>query len=1361
MGAEGVPMAWGRRNINGTFPVEAGPGKRTKQCYICFADQSYDMLVQFLPCKHDACVVCMEDLRKEAIRKTAKGVNCPFCRTFVDQYEAIDKSNKHTVLACEQASRTAARAARARLGILEKPTQSQSASVVNGWPCAWCESLTSQSTEVCQTCGKPRVDVQARPVSDSKRIIDMSPEEVRTCALAKFFPRLARAFTAMHVDIVDGRLQQGPSQAQAALVGSLPRGHGEEFFFMATRLATPLAMKQLSYHFYGNYFAQAMLTAAAHVRDTADRIASTANPDITRVARSTFGMLMRQLQGEAADMARHPQARFVLELLIDRCEVAEAAQLAEEMGESFAEMVVHKWGSKLLQRLATRMVAAMEDPDVTEASFKAAQAAVDRMCASIAARPAALAALPTTLPTTALLKQVVELGCPGSGGLRLAQLLMNLAPRMLREGGRPTEAGEGAAYGEVGVQCVCLLVQIEQWHVEGVACLTRDMLCLLALRLTGEYAAIARGGAGTVALLSELLHRLGEHQEADWLDFIMQELLQELCDAGELEGLPDVSMLLARTLASPLFDDDYADGLLAMVEDLYPEQCALLSRSLATLRVRGQPQPLEQYYAPSVLQPTLIDEVRSGQWAAPPAPPGASYPAHTLMLPASARPAAPVGPPNGAEGRPAYTNGAAHESFRDPTPEPSPDRAGAHALCAQAKHLHPSFTDPSPMHDSILGDPMPEDPYPEEPMPEDPYPEEPMPEEPYPEEPIPEDPDEPIPEEPYPEEPIPEEPYPEEPIPEEPYPEEPIPEDPDEPIPEESYPEEPIPEEPYPEEPIPEDLEEPIPEEPYPEEPIPEESNPEDPIPEDPLPEEPIPPLPPAIPRHSVPDARIPPDPVRKPNHKTKSTPSPPRDPLGSRSQSRSDTPPPDPVRSTSRSTSCATQPRAPWHAAPVPADVYREFARGFANSAQTPTPTAAPTAAPAPAAAAPEPTPQPPVRSSPMDVLAPQFTPQTQADTQPAATYAAAPVVSAQPPRAAQHAAHSTLTLPDSLHDGMQHMGLSSAAAPGSHAAVAAAQPLPVEAWGVPMHGAYVGVMPQHMHPAASSAWPEWMPAVHSADANAHPGAAAHATWGGMEAHPGAMHAAAMHGSMPPHAQAHWSAAPAFHPGMPPRHVQYTQAPHATMLPAHTMMHQAHAASDAPPPAEHTRPAAAKPQRSAALALRQPTQAPPTASCMHAPRTATAPTQPSSQPQRLAVTPPQPSWPSGPPPNAAVFPQPQHAPPASAQPRSAATNHSSSSQLPSQSSLQNPPTRPGMHARTVASPLTTPGVSYSQTTRSHGSPVSSATSPGRSGRQQDGDAPAGSPATAASWSCGACTYIHAGREALFLTCAMCGSARS
>lgn len=41
----------------------------TKQCFICFVDQPRSIFVRFKPCTHEVCSSCMQDLRKEAIRK--------------------------------------------------------------------------------------------------------------------------------------------------------------------------------------------------------------------------------------------------------------------------------------------------------------------------------------------------------------------------------------------------------------------------------------------------------------------------------------------------------------------------------------------------------------------------------------------------------------------------------------------------------------------------------------------------------------------------------------------------------------------------------------------------------------------------------------------------------------------------------------------------------------------------------------------------------------------------------------------------------------------------------------------------------------------------------------------------------------------------------------------------------------------------------------------------------------------------------------------------------------------------------------------------------------------------------------------
>jgi hypothetical protein len=63
----------------------------------------------------------------------------------------------------------------------------------------------------------------------------------------------------------------------------------------------------------------------------------------------------------------------------------------------------------------------------------------------------------------------------------------------------------------------------------GVAPLFRDMVCLLALRLQGHFGALVQHSVAGVGALSSVLERLHRDQEKEWLDVIIQELLQVFC----------------------------------------------------------------------------------------------------------------------------------------------------------------------------------------------------------------------------------------------------------------------------------------------------------------------------------------------------------------------------------------------------------------------------------------------------------------------------------------------------------------------------------------------------------------------------------------------------------------------------------------------------------------------------------------------------------------------------------------------------------------------------------------------------------------------------------------------------------------
>jgi hypothetical protein len=58
-----------------------------EECHICREDVPAS--VSFKPCGHKVCFACVENMRAKNIFKQDKGVKCPFCRAFVDEYASV------------------------------------------------------------------------------------------------------------------------------------------------------------------------------------------------------------------------------------------------------------------------------------------------------------------------------------------------------------------------------------------------------------------------------------------------------------------------------------------------------------------------------------------------------------------------------------------------------------------------------------------------------------------------------------------------------------------------------------------------------------------------------------------------------------------------------------------------------------------------------------------------------------------------------------------------------------------------------------------------------------------------------------------------------------------------------------------------------------------------------------------------------------------------------------------------------------------------------------------------------------------------------------------------------------------------
>ena len=121
----------------------------------------------------------------------------------------------------------------------------------------------------------------------------------------------------------------------------------------------------------------------------------------------------------------------------------------------------------------------------------------------------------------------------------------------------------------------------------------RDMVCLVAFHMKGRFAWLGEKYPHGVSFISTILQRLTTEQEIDWLDYILQELIQGL--APRLAHLDELTSVMADTLCDPLLEDSYVDALLEMTGSIDASAKDALLRKVCQKRQLGQPKPPMRY----------------------------------------------------------------------------------------------------------------------------------------------------------------------------------------------------------------------------------------------------------------------------------------------------------------------------------------------------------------------------------------------------------------------------------------------------------------------------------------------------------------------------------------------------------------------------------------------------------------------------------------------------------------------------------------------------------------------------------------------------------------------------------------------
>jgi hypothetical protein len=147
------------------------------------------------------------------------------------------------------------------------------------------------------------------------------------------------------------------------------------------------------------------------------------------------------------------------------------------------------------------------------------------------------------------------------------------------------------------------------------------MVCLFALHVRGNLAKLLALTPSSLQTVKILLNRFVADQERQWLDFILQELVQGICWDDALLRMDALTTLIAQTLANPLLTPGYVSDLLDMTLGTSERARIVLQEKVLMYHTPDVEVPAPLYYEQSHLRPMALEEFLIGQLPPPPPPP--------------------------------------------------------------------------------------------------------------------------------------------------------------------------------------------------------------------------------------------------------------------------------------------------------------------------------------------------------------------------------------------------------------------------------------------------------------------------------------------------------------------------------------------------------------------------------------------------------------------------------------------------------------------------------------------------------------------------------------------------------------------
>eukprot|EP00803_Ostreobium_quekettii_P005558 evm.model.scf_1790.1 EVM.evm.TU.scf_1790.1 scf_1790:5402-13406(-) len=595
----GAPSVWGRIRAPEASASKA-PVAPEDACRICL--DSVPASVRFRPCGHRMCYSCVEKNRARNIFLADKGVKCPFCRRFIEEYVATDGGSAEALALLQDANKAAAAAAAARnpLADQKSPRSAQDmcwAYSDTQWRCLPCRTLNPYSEEACSQCSRRKQDsIVPPPPPRGKDLSRYDASDFVAVCKAQYHPNLNGIFLEAGVPMSCGKV----SGTEESIALALRKGGHLKLVHAINSIAGGGHIKELSRHFFGNYTLQDLLEACEKIREVA-RQGSKYGLDqdlVDGLLRNggSFGVLYCEVLDGLAESVMHPQAGYVVQKVVSLCTLEELLGVFARMLPHAQDITCDPKGAHVMLRMVEKLNIYCEGDENGNA-----QSALNKLCGFFYQDPLWCTNIANTLLGSKVLIESLCGALPKYNGLRVGSLLASVAGDLV--------------YNQFGLNTIMELLSLEKPSASDIL---RDLVCSIALSLQGSFGMHAANETlPTQTLVSLLIERLTEEGEKDWVLDIVKELISKgdvLMNSGKGFNL------LSAALASEALPVQAVDEGLTNLET---RGCNVveLEDTLEYLRVQRPPCQNPRGLPSSVLTPILKSRVECGFQIPPPPPP--------------------------------------------------------------------------------------------------------------------------------------------------------------------------------------------------------------------------------------------------------------------------------------------------------------------------------------------------------------------------------------------------------------------------------------------------------------------------------------------------------------------------------------------------------------------------------------------------------------------------------------------------------------------------------------------------------------------------------------------------------------------